>query len=236
MQGKSSYRNAVWGTGAMVAICALLIVFVVIALSLSSGWLQVFDMTLGGVVQSLRSDGLTPVAKGITVLGKSKAEFAVFVVVALILLFKLKQRGETLVLLVGVLTAWGLNTALKYAFGRERPAGPWLIEETGFSFPSGHGMVSSLFYGLIGYLFWLAVRERFKAAWLIPAATAVLVVCIGLSRIYLGVHYPSDVLAGFAVGGAGFIGCIMTVQRIRDRRTNATPGVDRSNSNPNLPA
>lgn len=228
MQGKPLYKNGVWGIG---AICVLLIAFVVLAMSLSSGWLQAFDKAISSTVQSLRSDGLTPIVKGITVLGKSKAEAVIFIIIALIMLFKFKQRRETLVLLVGVLTAWGLNIVLKNLIARERPPGPWLIEETGLSFPSGHAMVSSLFYGLIGYLLWMNVRRRVKTAWLIPAAAAVLIVCIGLSRIYLGVHYPSDVLAGFAAGGAGLIGCMMTVKRIHNRRANIRSTADRSNSN-----
>lgn len=216
MKGKPLFKDLFWGFG---AACVLLIGFVVLSQSLSSGWLKEFDETIGSAVQSLRSDSMTPVAKFFTLLGNGITEFILFFVTALILLFKFKHKWETLVLFIGVLTAWGMNTLLKNLFERDRPAGTWLIEEKGFSFPSGHAMVSSLFYGLIGYLLWVNVRRIWKAAWLIPVITIVVVVCIGGSRIYLGVHNPSDVLSGFAAGGAGLIGCIMAIHRIRTRRT-----------------
>ncbi|KQX56830.1 phosphatase PAP2 family protein [Paenibacillus sp. Root444D2] len=215
MQEKSLYKDLFWGFG---AACVLLIGFVLLSQSLSSSWLKEIDESIGSTVRSLRSDAVTPIALFFTTMGKAITEFIVFVVVALILLIKFKHKWETLVLLIGVLTAWGLNQLFKALFQRERPVGMWLIEENGFSFPSGHAMVSSLFYGLIGYLLWVNVRRIWKAAWLIPVVTVVVVVCIGLSRIYLGVHYPSDVLAGFAAGGAGLIGCIMAIHRIRTRK------------------
>lgn len=233
MQGKALNKDLFWGFG---AACVLLIGFICLSQSLSSSWLQAFDGRIASAVQSLRSDGLTPAAKWITLLGRAKAESAIFLVAGAILLFRLRQKWETLVLLVGVLTAWGLNTVLKGVFERDRPAGTWLIEETGFSFPSGHAMVSILFYGLIGYLVWVNVRSKWKAAWLIPVITCMLVLGIGLSRIYLGVHYPSDVLAGFAAGGAGLIGCIMAIHRIRYRRTRIQLGMDRpSQPSRNMP-
>lgn len=215
MQGKSLYKDLFWGFG---AACVLLIGFVLLSQSLSSSWLKEFDESVGSAVRSLRSDAVTPVALFFTIMGKAITEFIVFVVVALILLIKFKHKWETLVLLIGVLIAWGLNQLLKDLFQRDRPTGMRLIEEDSFSFPSGHAMVSILFYGLIGYLLWVNVRKIWKAAWLIPVATIVVVVCIGLSRIYLGVHYPSDVLAGFAAGGAGLIGCILAIHRIWTRK------------------
>ncbi|MCY9657637.1 phosphatase PAP2 family protein [Paenibacillus chondroitinus] len=226
MQGKPLYKDLVWGLG---AASVLLIGFVILWQSLSSSWLQTFDAGISSAIQSLRSDGLTPVVIFITTLGKAKAESIVFVVVAAILLFKWKQRWETLVLFIGVLATWGLNILIKGLIERERPVGPWLIEETGFSFPSGHAMVSILFYGLIGYLIWINVRSGWKAAWLVPVVTVVFVLCIGASRIYLGVHYPSDVLAGFTAGGAALSGCILAIHRITDRKARVQQGMNRSN-------
>lgn len=234
MQGKALYKDLFWGFG---AACVLLIGFIILWQSISSSWLQAFDEGIARAVQSLRSDGLTPAVKFITTLGKAKAESIVFLVVAAILLFKFKQRWETLVLFIGVLATWGLNIVIKGLIERERPAGPWLIEETGFSFPSGHAMVSILFYGLIGYLVWINVRRGWKAAWLVPVLTVALILCIGLSRIYLGVHYPSDVLAGFAAGGTSLTASIMAINRITDRRTRSQQRMGRPNRpDYNMPA
>jgi undecaprenyl-diphosphatase len=109
----------------------------------------------------------------------------------------------------------GLNELIKRLVGRERPILERLAEATGFGFPSGHAMVSSSFYGLIGYLLWINLRGKWSGAWSIPVVTMLLLAGIGFSRIYLGVHYPSDVFAGFAAGGAWLAGCIMGIQGIR---------------------
>jgi len=206
----------------------LLVGFIAVSQNLQAAWVDALDRTVGEAVRGLRSDGLTPAAKFFTALGTSKVEGSVCLLIALLLLFRLKYRWETLILIVGVLGTWGLNTLLKSVFERDRPElALRLVEETGFSFPSGHSMVSLLFYGLTGYLLWYEVRGSWRAAWLIPLATALVVACIGCSRIYLGVHYPSDVLAGFAAGGACLAGCIMAVRAVRHRRA-AKRGADRT--------
>ncbi|MBD0379467.1 phosphatase PAP2 family protein [Paenibacillus sedimenti] len=216
MQGKRLYKDLLWG---FAAAFILLVGFVVLSQSLASGWLESFDVIVTDAIQSTRSDGLTPIAKFFTTLGKGSTEFILFFMVAALFLFKFKHRWETLILFLGVLGTWGLNTLLKGIFERARPVGQRLIEEDGFSFPSGHAMVSSLFYGLIGYLLWINLRRTWKGAWLIPVITVLVIICIGLSRVYLGVHYPSDVLAGFAAGVACLIGCILAIQVIRNRRS-----------------
>ncbi|MCD1260564.1 phosphatase PAP2 family protein [Paenibacillus athensensis] len=204
---------------AVAVALALLVGFIVVSQSLQAAWVDHFDRTVGEAVRGMRSDGLTPVAKFFTSLGTSKVEGAVCLAIALLLMFRLKHRWETLILIVGVLGTWGLNTLLKSVFGRARPElALRLVEETGFSFPSGHSMVSMLFYGLAGYLLWYEARGVWRAAWLIPLVTMLVVLCIGCSRIYLGVHYPSDVLAGFAAGGACLAACIMAVRAVRYRR------------------
>ena len=89
-----------------------------------------------------------------------------------------------------------LNVGLKTLVQRPRPEGFRLIEETGFSFPSGHSMVAMAFFGLIVWLVWRYEANRRQRA-LLTLAFAVVIVMIGVSRIYLGVHYASDVLGGF---------------------------------------
>lgn len=199
---------------------ALLLIFLVLSQSLSANWLHAFDQDVSGYIQDWRADQWTAVAKVFTFMGSGSTEFILFFLIAILLLFIFKHRWETLVLFVGVLGAWGLNTWLKGIFERERPSAEgWLTQVDGFSFPSGHSMVSILFYGLLAYLLWVNVRHTWKATWLVLVVAVVLVVCIGLSRIYLGVHYPSDVLAGYSAGGIGLIGCMYAIRTIRSRRT-----------------
>ncbi|WNR43993.1 phosphatase PAP2 family protein [Paenibacillus roseipurpureus] len=216
MKGKGLVKDMMWSIG---AAGTLLLAFIVLSRSLTASWLDQFDQHVGVFIRDQRADAWTSVAKVFTFLGSGSTEFILFFLVGGILIFKFKHKWETLVLFVGVLGAWLMNTALKGIFERDRPAADgWLIEEDGFSFPSGHSMVSILFYGLLAYLLWVNMRRIWKAAWLVPVIGIVIIVCIGLSRIYLGVHYPSDVVAGYLAGGIGLIGCTHAVRRIRHRQ------------------
>lgn len=91
-----------------------------------------------------------------------------------------------------------LNTILKNIFERPRPEFYRLIQETGFSFPSGHSMVSMAFYGYFIYIIYKKM-DNFYLKWVICSILSLLIILIGISRIYLGVHYASDVLAGFCI-------------------------------------
>ena len=89
-----------------------------------------------------------------------------------------------------------LNNILKLIVRRARPTGFRLVEETGYSFPSGHSMVSMAFYGYLIYLIYKNVKNK-KLRWTLMTGFGILIFIIGMSRIYLGVHYTSDVFAGF---------------------------------------
>ncbi|HPT88200.1 MAG TPA: phosphatase PAP2 family protein [Bacillota bacterium] len=91
-----------------------------------------------------------------------------------------------------------MNETLKWAFHRERPPLPWLTDASGYSFPSGHTLMSTITYGIIAYL--LFVKDSRRK--LHPAAIClfVLPVLVGISRVYLGVHFTTDVLGGWILG------------------------------------
>ena len=89
-----------------------------------------------------------------------------------------------------------LNYILKLIFSRTRPIDINIITETGYSFPSGHAMISLAIYGFLAYLLW---KSDYKYKKIGVSLLVLLIVLIGISRIYLGVHYTSDVIAGFIV-------------------------------------
>ena len=113
-----------------------------------------------------------------------------------------------------------LNVGLKLIFMRERPFELMIITEDGYSFPSGHAMASLGFYGFIIYLIWnMKCKKKFKV--LTTVLLSFLIILIGISRIYLGVHYASDVLAGYLVSVAYLIVYVQWAKRfLRKGATN----------------
>ena len=105
-----------------------------------------------------------------------------------------------------------LNQLLKRILQRPRPTEFRIIEETGYSFPSGHSMVSMAFYGYLIYLIYKYVKNKY-VKWILIALLSILICTIGVSRIYLGVHYTSDVLGGFLVSISYLILFISTVNK-----------------------
>ena len=109
------------------------------------------------------------------------------------------MKKYRLSVIANTLIAVGISQALKHIICRTRPVEIALIEENGYSFPSGHSMVSFAFYGLVIYLVYKSKLNK-KLKILLITFLALLILNIGLSRIYLGVHYATDVIAGFALG------------------------------------
>ncbi len=110
-----------------------------------------------------------------------------------------------------------LNLILKQIFARARPvfASPLAVAQF-FSFPSGHAMMSIITYGMMAYLLWRMVKNH-RLRILIVFTTVLLVAVIGISRLYLGVHYFSDVVGGFAAGAAWLGTCIIALELFERR-------------------
>lgn len=142
----------------------------------------------------LISDFATPIAKVITNFGGA---FVLLALTVLLFIFiKDKKVGMSIAVNLGLIN--GLNLLLKQIVQRPRPIEYRIIDEVGYSFPSGHSMVSMAFYGFIIYLIYRYVTNK-HLKWSAIAVLSILIIAIGVSRIYLGVHYTSDVLAGFLI-------------------------------------
>jgi len=129
----------------------------------------------------------------------SPAALVMFTVLVTICLIHAEKRREGGFLAATMLVGWGLMDEIKLLIDRPRPAGEHLTYASGFSFPSGHSMLSLVFYGFVVYLLLASGRVKSKTALVLIGTT--LVFLIGTSRIYLNVHYASDVLGGFLIGG-----------------------------------
>jgi len=142
------------------------------------------------------------------------------VIAAALILFLLAGRRRTaLVMLLASLLGLGISQSVKYVVNRERPDVAWkLIERPKTpSFPSGHALNSMAVYGSLALLAARHLRRRFWAG-LILVLGFILPVAIGASRPYLGVHYPSDVLAGWTAGLACALLALWADQRWGDRQ------------------
>ncbi len=137
---------------------------------------------------------VTPIAQFITNLGG--AIFLVVLTILLFILIKNKKIGLSIFSNLVIITI--LNQLLKRILQRPRPTEYRIIEETGYSFPSGHSMVSMAFYGYLIYLIYKYVKNKY-IKWMSIVLLSALICSIGISRIYLGVHYTSDVLGGFLI-------------------------------------
>ena len=146
------------------------------------------------VILNLRSEPVTAIMKVITNL--SSAYVLIAITIGILLFVKNKKVGLCVASNLVITTL--LNQLLKYIIQRPRPDGYRLIAESGYSFPSGHSMVSMAFYGLIIYLIWKMVKNK-KIKYISCGILGLLIPMIGFSRIYLGVHYASDVIGGFAI-------------------------------------
>lgn len=144
------------------------------------------------LAKSLRNDSLTTIMKFITNLGSGLVlvllSFTIFVIV------KNKRKGISIIINLFLISF--INLILKILIQRPRPNGFNIINETGYSFPSGHSMVSTAFYGLLIYLSYKNIKNKILRR-SICIILFFLIVLIGISRIYLGVHYASDVIGGF---------------------------------------
>mgnify|MGYP004644924899 FL=1 len=146
------------------------------------------------VSRFLISDFTTPIAKFITNFGG--AIFLITLTITLFILIRNKKIGLSIFSNLVIITI--LNQLLKRILQRPRPTEYRIIEETGYSFPSGHSMISMAFYGYLIYLIYKYAKNKY-IKWTSIILLSILICSIGISRIYLGVHYTSDVLGGFLI-------------------------------------
>ncbi|MGQ0813746.1 MAG: phosphatase PAP2 family protein [Gemmatimonadota bacterium] len=184
--------------GFFVAVAAIAI-FAALASAVREGITQKFDEAALRWLAEHRSAGVDLVMLEITTLGTGVV-LIVIVLVASLFLWLTHHRWSVYVLLLGVLGAKLFNTLLKGSFARARPSVVESITDVhSASFPSGHAMSSIVVYGSVAYLVSrLESSQRLRrTTWFL---VVLIVIAIGASRMYLGVHYPSDVIGGYLAG------------------------------------
>lgn len=153
-----------------------------------------FDNYVYNHIALVISPKITMFLKLITYLGSSATVITICILSFLIIKNKLYAKLMTLNLVI----IYVLNTIIKNVVSRPRPTGHRLVDASGYSFPSGHSMTSMAFYGLIIFIVYRYIKNRY-IKWTLIMLLSLLIVLIGVSRIYLGVHYASDVAVGFCI-------------------------------------
>ncbi len=184
------YKNMKW---LVCFICVVL--FLALAEDVFASEIMQGDIVGYKLVSSyLIKDSTIPIAKAITWCGSGVC----LVLITLLSMAVFHNKKISLMIFSNLAIVTVLNLLLKQIVQRPRPTEFRIIDETGYSFPSGHSMISMAFYGLLIYLVYKKVSNKY-IKWITISFLSLLIVSIGISRIYLGVHYTSDVLAGFLI-------------------------------------
>lgn len=176
-------------------ICGIgIVIFITMVVLLLTGNVTSLDNSIYNTIISCKSDAMTMFMTIITMM--CDTEFIIVATLLLVLLIKNKKMGGMIA--SNVVLCSVINTIIKHIFLRPRPVGIKLIEQGGYSFPSGHSMMAVAFYGLLIYIIW---NTKWRNVWKIFTTTllVILILLIGISRIYVGVHFASDVIAGLSI-------------------------------------
>lgn len=178
-----------------ILVVVAAVVFLVLLGSVAEGQIMRLDTLAQRLfVDTLRSDALTPVMEGFTTLGT----VVVLLVMTAIIAALAPGKAPGLCVSINLVCVVVLNQLLKFIVQRPRPDGFRLVAESGYSFPSGHSMVAMAFFGLLIWMVWhYHKKDAMRVVWCV--LFGLVAIMVGVSRIYLGVHYASDVLAGFCV-------------------------------------
>ena len=179
----------------LIASLILLIIFIFFVFL--RNYFNIIDDFVYSLVKPLISNDMTNIMQFITFF--SDPIWCILLSCLMILFVKNKKISKAF--LLNLILVFLLNYVLKILFSRNRPADINLIVETGFSFPSGHAMMSLGIYGFLIYL--LLLSDKNKISKIIGTCFLMLLIfLIGISRIYLGVHYATDVIAGFIISAS----------------------------------
>lgn len=184
---EKTLKNIEW-----VIVAILTIIFISISILVVLDKLTNFDNAIYNIINKINMEKYF---RYVTEFGDA----FVFLIVILFVFSITKSKKHTVLLTLNIAGIGLINYILKIIFTRQRPVGISSIVESGFSFPSGHSSVSAAFYIYLAYLIIKNVNRKW-IKWIIIPFFALFILSIGISRIYLGVHFVSDVVAGLSLG------------------------------------
>ena len=183
----------------VMCIGLLLAVFGIVAWRVHAGGVTVMDTYVRGLVRGLQTESSLIFFSYFTKLGSAIGIVATLVI-SLLVFWKKRYYAAMIVYPMGILTTHLVNKGIKEIVKRERPSLNEALDALGYSFPSGHAMLSIMTFGFLTYI--IAANLKSVAGKCVTTILmGIVILSIGLSRVILNVHYPTDILAGYCVGG-----------------------------------
>jgi undecaprenyl-diphosphatase len=221
MEKKKNISHKIRGISLRVLVIALIFIIALFSFALIANEIVVekengFDRYIFGKMAALTSPAMTSLALFFTFFGSQTFLLPAYIIVILFFIFLKKNRTLSWnVAAIGITSTIALFS-IKFLFKRTRPLDPLLHTVQGFSFPSGHTFSSFTFFALLTYIFWKTTLPR---GWRLALGIFFMLfaVIIGMSRIYLHVHYPSDVLAGLCLSIVWLILSFWVLEKINGR-------------------
>ncbi|RHW43436.1 PAP2 family protein [Neobacillus notoginsengisoli] len=176
-----------------------------------------FDQNIIQYVQGFESPKLTAMMKLFSLIGGTMAVMVISLLAIFILYIAFKHRSELVLFIAVMVGANFLFLSLKQVFHRARPDLHRLAEASNYSFPSGHATMAFALYGALTFLLWRHISSQIGRVLLI-ILSAFMILTIGISRIYLGVHYPSDIMGGYFISAFWLTFAIGFYQRYKERQ------------------
>lgn len=196
----------------MIVFCVMITLFVILAIITKLHIIKPMDDAIESFVIGIRNEKLTSIMIYITNI--SRAYFLISI--SIIMLFLLKNKRHALLIIINLTCVFLTSQIFKRIIRRARPDGEHLISAFGYSFPSGHAMVSLAYFTFILYLINKKVKSKSKRI-ILTIINYLIVLSIGFSRIYLGVHYTSDVIAGFILSIAYMMIFLTIIERPEEK-------------------
>lgn len=169
-----------------------LILFIILTILVLSNKTTPLDNYFENFVLNIRNDALTDIMIIITNISSAYSLIALTILILIIL----KKKRISLYIAINLITSFLFSQIIKLIIQRPRPIDISLVDHVGYSYPSGHSLVSMAYFGFITYLIFKNVDNKFFR-YFFTVISIILIIAIGFSRIYLGVHYFSDVFGGF---------------------------------------
>lgn len=189
-------RKAIIYTG----LISLFIFVIILGLVSNNGFnfLEKIDLSINQIMPEVQNSFFTEISKGISFIFDIYSMIVISFIVAVVLWLKRWKKEGVFFALIMIINA-GFIYLIKEVVQRARPLNA-IINETGFAFPSGHATTSVVFFGLLCYLTFKYAKTKSLKIW-VYCISILMILLIGFSRIYLNIHWLSDVLGGFLLGG-----------------------------------